>query len=99
MRRRRSRLFFFLLLLAHELRPLTYIPPRNWLRSVDDKKTPMVIVACGSFSPITYLHLRMFGTFLNPYHVTKILKQSLPFIYASSLIRDGQGPLRGAWRV
>lgn len=27
---------------------------------VDDSKYPLVIVACGSFSPITYLHLRMF---------------------------------------
>ncbi|CAK9436499.1 uncharacterized protein LODBEIA_P10570 [Lodderomyces beijingensis] len=26
----------------------------------DDSKSPLVIVACGSFSPITYLHLRMF---------------------------------------
>ncbi|GAB5591956.1 Nicotinamide/nicotinic acid mononucleotide adenylyltransferase 1 [Umbelopsis nana] len=26
----------------------------------DESKTPLVIVACGSFSPITYLHLRMF---------------------------------------
>lgn len=26
----------------------------------DPKKFPLVIVACGSFSPITYLHLRMF---------------------------------------
>ncbi|CUM49384.1 unnamed protein product [Debaryomyces tyrocola] len=26
----------------------------------DDTKYPLVIVACGSFSPITYLHLRMF---------------------------------------
>lgn len=26
----------------------------------DDTKHPLVIVACGSFSPITYLHLRMF---------------------------------------
>ena len=23
-------------------------------------KTPIVLVACGSFSPVTYLHLRMF---------------------------------------
>ena len=23
-------------------------------------KTPLLLVACGSFSPITYLHLRMF---------------------------------------
>lgn len=27
---------------------------------VDDTKYPLVVVACGSFSPITYLHLRMF---------------------------------------
>lgn len=27
---------------------------------LDDSKHPLVIVACGSFSPITYLHLRMF---------------------------------------
>ncbi|KIM33189.1 hypothetical protein M408DRAFT_14039 [Serendipita vermifera MAFF 305830] len=26
----------------------------------DDAKTPVVLVACGSFSPVTYLHLRMF---------------------------------------
>ncbi|KAI8888806.1 hypothetical protein K501DRAFT_320719 [Backusella circina FSU 941] len=26
----------------------------------DETKTPLVIVACGSYSPITYLHLRMF---------------------------------------
>lgn len=26
----------------------------------DETKSPLVIVACGSFSPITYLHLRMF---------------------------------------
>ena len=26
----------------------------------DESKTPLVIVACGSFSPPTYLHLRMF---------------------------------------
>lgn len=24
------------------------------------KKTPVVLVGCGSFSPVTYLHLRMF---------------------------------------
>lgn len=27
---------------------------------MDESKTPLVIVACGSFSPPTYLHLRMF---------------------------------------
>jgi nicotinamide mononucleotide adenylyltransferase len=26
----------------------------------DDSKIPVVLVACGSFSPVTYLHLRMF---------------------------------------
>lgn len=28
---------------------------------IDDSKIPLVVVACGSYSPITYLHLRMFG--------------------------------------
>lgn len=27
---------------------------------LDESKIPLVIVACGSFSPPTYLHLRMF---------------------------------------
>lgn len=26
----------------------------------NSSKTPVVLVACGSFSPVTYLHLRMF---------------------------------------
>ncbi|KAG5437958.1 hypothetical protein PCANB_000304 [Pneumocystis canis] len=26
----------------------------------DDTKIPIILIACGSFSPITYLHLRMF---------------------------------------
>ena len=26
----------------------------------DSSKEPIVLVACGSFSPVTYLHLRMF---------------------------------------
>lgn len=26
----------------------------------DPSKTPLVVVACGSFSPITHMHLRMF---------------------------------------
>lgn len=30
-------------------------------RKMDDPdKTPLLLVACGSFSPITFLHLRMF---------------------------------------
>lgn len=28
---------------------------------IDETKTPIVLIACGSYSPITYLHLRMFG--------------------------------------
>lgn len=31
---------------------------RHTLR--DGSKTPIALVACGSFSPVTYLHLRMF---------------------------------------
>lgn len=40
----------------------TYAFPTHRLRRVmhDSSKTPLVLVACGSFSPITYLHLRMF---------------------------------------
>lgn len=30
------------------------------LRQTDPNRVPLVLVACGSFSPITYLHLRMF---------------------------------------
>lgn len=38
-----------------------YTFPTNRLRLTqnDPEKTPLVLVACGSFSPITYLHLRM----------------------------------------
>ncbi|KAI8927663.1 hypothetical protein BC831DRAFT_398415 [Entophlyctis helioformis] len=35
------------------------LQPRHSLLQ-DPSKTPLVIVACGSFSPVTYLHLRMF---------------------------------------
>ncbi|KZF26712.1 nicotinamide mononucleotide adenylyl transferase [Xylona heveae TC161] len=39
-----------------------YSFPQQRLRRVmrDPSKTPLLLVACGSFSPITYLHLRMF---------------------------------------
>jgi len=42
--------------------PPNYEFPRHRLRRTlrDPKKTPIVLVACGSFSPVTYLHLRMF---------------------------------------
>ncbi|KAI8357225.1 hypothetical protein B0O80DRAFT_384321 [Mortierella sp. GBAus27b] len=36
--------------------PISLFP----LTNLDESKTPLVIVGCGSFSPITYLHLRMF---------------------------------------
>lgn len=40
----------------------TYEFPTHRLKTVmeDPSKTPLLLVACGSFSPITYLHLRMF---------------------------------------
>ncbi|KAL7004456.1 Nicotinamide/nicotinic acid mononucleotide adenylyltransferase 1 [Cystobasidiomycetes sp. EMM_F5] len=38
-----------------------YIFPTRRLESLrDPTKTPLVLVACGSFSPVTFLHLRMF---------------------------------------
>jgi nicotinamide mononucleotide adenylyltransferase len=40
----------------------SYSFPQNNLRLIqhDPYRTPLVLVACGSFSPVTYLHLRMF---------------------------------------
>ena len=40
----------------------TYTFPRHRLPTYmhDEEKIPLIIVACGSFSPPTYLHLRMF---------------------------------------
>ena len=40
----------------------SYVFPEHRLKQVmdDATKTPLLLVACGSFSPITYLHLRMF---------------------------------------
>ncbi|KAL1649458.1 Nicotinamide/nicotinic acid mononucleotide adenylyltransferase 1 [Diplodia intermedia] len=40
----------------------TYEFPTQRLKKVlsDSARTPLVLVACGSFSPITYLHLRIF---------------------------------------
>jgi nicotinamide mononucleotide adenylyltransferase len=42
--------------------PPNYSFPHHRLTRVmrDSSKTPIVLVACGSFSPVTYLHLRMF---------------------------------------
>ncbi|GJJ11289.1 hypothetical protein Clacol_005521 [Clathrus columnatus] len=40
----------------------SYTFPTHRFRHVqrDSSRTPIVLVACGSFSPVTYLHLRMF---------------------------------------
>lgn len=42
--------------------PPNYSFPHHRLNRTlrDPSKTPIVLVACGSFSPVTYLHLRMF---------------------------------------
>jgi nicotinamide mononucleotide adenylyltransferase len=41
--------------------PPNYSFPHHRLSPiVHSQKTPVVLVACGSFSPVTYLHLRMF---------------------------------------
>lgn len=38
-----------------------HFPETRLKRKMNDpEKTPLLLVACGSFSPITYLHLRMF---------------------------------------
>lgn len=39
-----------------------YVFPEHRLKAkmTDPEKTPLMLIACGSFSPITYLHLRMF---------------------------------------
>ena len=39
-----------------------YAFPRHRLRlsQNDPSRTPLVLIACGSFSPVTFLHLRMF---------------------------------------
>ncbi|KAK3303564.1 uncharacterized protein B0T15DRAFT_496105 [Chaetomium strumarium] len=40
--------------------PYTFPTHKLKRRQTQPGKTPLVLVACGSFSPITYLHLRMF---------------------------------------
>ncbi|KAK0743227.1 hypothetical protein B0T18DRAFT_439221 [Schizothecium vesticola] len=42
------------------LEPYTFPQQKLKHRQTEEGKTPLVLVACGSFSPITYLHLRMF---------------------------------------
>lgn len=45
---------------AHRLSEYKFPTHRLARVMQDETKSPLVIVACGSFSPITYLHLRMF---------------------------------------
>ncbi|KAL7270224.1 Nicotinamide/nicotinic acid mononucleotide adenylyltransferase 1 [Rhizina undulata] len=47
---------------ASNMTPETYVFPSHRLQRTlrDTSKTPLVLVACGSFSPITHMHLRMF---------------------------------------
>ncbi|KAJ4420091.1 Nicotinamide/nicotinic acid mononucleotide adenylyltransferase 1 [Neurospora sp. IMI 360204] len=40
--------------------PYTFPQAKLKLRQTQPGRTPLVLVACGSFSPITFLHLRMF---------------------------------------
>lgn len=45
---------------APAMSPSYSFPADKLLALKDDSRTPLVLVSCGSFSPITYLHLRMF---------------------------------------
>ncbi|KAK5652738.1 hypothetical protein OQA88_9591 [Cercophora sp. LCS_1] len=45
---------------VHTLGPYSFPHRKLKLRQTQEGKTPLVLVACGSFSPITFLHLRMF---------------------------------------
>lgn len=46
----------------HQAAEAEYSFPRHRLKTImkSPSKTPLCLIACGSFSPITYLHLRMF---------------------------------------
>ena len=45
---------------ALTLEDYTFPHTRLRRRISDPSRTPLVLIACGSFSPVTYLHLRMF---------------------------------------
>lgn len=59
---------------------------RDKLRAVDesDPRIPLVIVACGSFSPITFLHLRMFGGQLISIHPPLTTRQEMAHDYVQA---------------
>ena len=38
---------------------------KSFLNKTMSDKTPLVLVSCGSFNPITNMHLRMFGTLIS----------------------------------
>lgn len=41
-----------------------YVFPRDKLKTPSGKKTPLILLACGSYSPVTFMHLRLHGTSL-----------------------------------
>jgi nicotinamide mononucleotide adenylyltransferase len=45
---------------ADEMDAYAFPDARLKKKMADPSKTPILLVACGSFSPITFLHLRMF---------------------------------------
>lgn len=45
--------------------PPNYVFSTQKLLSCPPGKDPVVLLACGSFSPVTYLHLRMFGSLIH----------------------------------
>lgn len=45
---------------VRRMTPDGYVFPTHRLKQCAPGKVPLVIVACGSFSPVTLLHLRMF---------------------------------------
>ena len=45
--------------------------PSEKLKQSSSAKQKIVFIACGSFSPITYMHLRMFGEMNSDVHLTR----------------------------
>lgn len=71
-----------------------YSFPTNKLKKPSTSKTPLILIACGSYSPITYMHLRLFCT----------LSSLSFFVLPASDHSHGQGShggprLRNPWRL
>ncbi|PHH63877.1 hypothetical protein CDD81_5325 [Ophiocordyceps australis] len=46
---------------VRRMTPAAYrFPTERLRRTCEAGRTPLVLVACGSFSPVTFLHMRMF---------------------------------------